>query len=422
MLARALLPLALLALFFGLIAEADAASPPSRSPGPAAVRVLSPRSRQLVTGRRLKVTLRTGAGVSHLRLEVAGHALRLGKASTRSGAHTATVATKGLPRGPVVLKVRARGHGRAIAFNRQVVIGRHAPGLLARVRLAHRAAGEARLHVRLGGRISDFRVTVDGRRARILEMPDQPAPSRPVIRLLGHGRPLKRGKSSPARPTTIRLSADDGLHPGRNRVVVLAYRQHDGRWARAVRTVWVSRRVPLVAAGQDRRIVAGTSLRLDGRNSRAVRREEELRYRWRIVSQPKSPRTSRPARLVDPHAVRPRLVTHRPGTYKVALQVVGTEPGPGRPVATASASRAHSSVGDDDVVTVEAGVAADPYGARIATDQEGELEMTCEECYFHKSRTTIEGLSQVRAVEDDQGDVFEADFEGVVPFTGRSPR
>lgn len=170
---------------------------------------------------------------------------------------------------------------------------------------------------------------------------------------------------------TLPLSADDGLRPGCNRIVVLAYDAKTGRWDRAARTVTMARRVPLVAAGDDRRATAGSTLRLDGTNSRPAHRGERLHYDWRIVSQPGVSKSAPPAQLLGPHTARPRLVTHRPGAYKVALSL-GSAKRPAaasarpRGLAASASSVAHSAPAHD-VVTVEAAVAVQPYGLYLHT-------------------------------------------------------
>jgi hypothetical protein len=392
---RLALPLALFAFSFVAVFGPPAASAkPPRAPRPGTVRVVSPPYRALVTGRRLTLRLAVGTGVSHLGVSVAGHSAHLRKARS-GGLRTATISTKRLPAGPVRVAVTGRRHGHPISLTHQVVIGRHEPRLLGAVRLARRAVGEAHLHVRLGGRVTDFRVSVNGRRARLLEMPAQPVPSRRAVVLRRRGHRIKRAKRAPVPASMIPLSADDGLHPGRNRVVVLAYREADGSWARAVRNVWVSRQAPLVAAGQDRRVVAGSTPRLDGSNTLPASGTQGLDYNWQIVAQPKAPGPAARAQLLDRHSVRPRLVTHRPGTYKVAL-------------------RAGPPHAGDDVVTLQAGASIPPYGVRIATNQEGALESGCgnpeEECWTHRTKTTIEGVE----LNGEGGDSAEAGFEDVL--------
>jgi hypothetical protein len=309
-------------------------------------RIVSPAADALVTGKRLVVRVEA-PGVTHLRLRVAGRDLTTEPARAGRGSRVAVAAVRGLPRGRVALTLRGRLGGRRVSTYRPLILGRRAPTLLRSVELPRRAAGTAPLRVRLGGPVSAFRVTVGGRRARILRSP------------------------VPGRPATIPLSADDGLRAGPNRVVVAALQARTGRWAEVTRTVSMSRRAPLVAAGQDRRIAAGGTLRLDGRRSSPAHPREPLAYRWRIVTQPRLPRSRRPARLIDPNAIRPRLVTHRSGTYKVALSLVGqgrARPRSAAPMATASTANGARPL--TDVATVEAAASAPPWGIRIDADEE----------------------------------------------------
>jgi hypothetical protein len=402
--ARLALPLALFALLAALFGPPAASATPPRAPRPGTVRVVSPAYRALVTGPELTLKLAVGAGVSHLSVKVAGRPAHLGHGGS-GDSPLATISTKALPAGPVRVTVTGRHRGHAISSAGQVVIGHHDAKLLGAVRLARHAVGEAHLHVRLGGEVTDFGVTVNGRRAHLLETPAQPVPSRRSVvirRRARHGHPagrIARAKRGPVPSSTIRLSADDGLRPGRNTVVVLAYRESDGSWARAVRHVWVSPQAPLVAAGQDRRVAAGSTTRLDGSNSRPAPGTSGLAYDWQIVDQPdgsdQGPRSSAPARLLGRHSVRPHLVTHRPGTYKVALHVGPRGAG-------------------DDVVTLQAGAPFGPYGVRIATNQAGASESACREedenCWVNRNKTTIEGV----ALGSEGADSVEATSEGVL--------
>jgi hypothetical protein len=380
-------------LLLGLLVPAGASA---KSSAPA-LRIVSPARDELVTARHLTVRVKVAPGVTHLRLRVAGRPLTIKKGAGTRGVRVASAAIKGLPRGRVAVTVAGRHHGYRVSDYRPVVLGQRSPKLLRGVRLPRRSAGSVRLKLRLGEPVSAFEVTVDGRRARLLHRPDGPAPSRPAVRVLRRGRPVNLGKRAPAPLTTIPLSADDGLHPGRNRVVVLAYRAKSGNWDRVTRSVWMRRRAPLVAAGPDRRVGVGATVRLDGRNSRPSGPGEDLDYQWRIVAQPRLPSSAPPAHLIDPHAVRPRLAVHRPGAYKVALGVGGD-------------ARA-------DVTTVEAASAVPPYGLRISTDQNGRMEPAGNEeeeeegKQVARNRTTIEGLS---FGSHGEGESAETSAEGVL--------
>jgi hypothetical protein len=127
-----------------------------------------------------------------------------------------------------------------------------------------------------------------------------------VHRLFGLHRGLRRAT----------LSASDGLHFGRNRLVVTSF-SDGGRWDREVSTITVPRTHPLVGAGKNRSGHRGRSLRLNGRSSRASSRKRKLRYRWKIVTRP----TGAKAKLHRPHSARPSLKPDRNGTWRVRLTV-----------------------------------------------------------------------------------------------------
>jgi hypothetical protein len=112
------------------------------------------------------------------------------------------------------------------------------------------------------------------------------------------------------------LAANDGLRFGRNRLVVTAF-DANGRYQRLRRSFTIRRDRPLVGAGRDRRTLVGLPTRLDGRSTRASRRNARLRLRWRIVDRPKD---SKKARLRGASSARPRLITDVPGQYSLRLQ------------------------------------------------------------------------------------------------------
>jgi hypothetical protein len=356
---------------------------PAFAAAKAPLRIVSPAPDGLVKGHRLEVKVKVGPEVSHLRLSVGRRAGRVVQAAGPGGVRRGSVSVAGLPRGRAAITVSGRRHGTSISLSRSVVLGRRSPGLLRHLSLPRHAAGALRMRLRLGGAVSTFQLTVDGRKAKLLHAPAEAASLKAAVWLRRHGHPTGGRRADLVSSTTIPLSADDGLRPGRNRIVVLAYRAKTGRWARATRNVWMSRRTPLVAAGPDRSTFSGGTLRLDGGDSRPARPHERLRYRWRIVEQPQVPGSEPRARLLDPHAVRPRLVTHRPGDYRVALRLDGGAAVHRRPRTAARATA--SAVGAtpaEDVVTLEATASIPAYGVHVNTDQPGENGST---------RTTIEG-------------------------------
>lgn len=121
----------------------------------------------------------------------------------------------------------------------------------------------------------------------------------------------------PGRREVLRLGADDGLRFGRNRLQVLAVRRN-GAFDVERRTLFVPRDRPLAGAGRDRRTVAGSRVRLDGRSTRAAGgKGARLAYRWKIVRRPRGSR----AKLRRAGSPRPLLRADRPGVYRVRLLV-----------------------------------------------------------------------------------------------------
>jgi hypothetical protein len=119
----------------------------------------------------------------------------------------------------------------------------------------------------------------------------------------------------------VRLTADEGLRHGRNRIRVVAV---DGaERARVVRLVQVRRTAPIAAAGRHRDGTVGRAVELDARASRAVTRPNRLRHRWTIQ---RAPRDSH-ARLARARTARPRMVPDVPGRYVLRLRLTERIPG-----------------------------------------------------------------------------------------------
>lgn len=113
----------------------------------------------------------------------------------------------------------------------------------------------------------------------------------------------------------VRLTPDDGLRHGRNRVRVTVVR--DGRTAETTRIVRVRRTAPLAAAGHHHDTTAGRRVVLDARASRASRPRASLSYRWTMV---RAPRDSR-ARLSAPRSRVAGLVPDVPGRFVLRVTV-----------------------------------------------------------------------------------------------------
>ncbi len=115
------------------------------------------------------------------------------------------------------------------------------------------------------------------------------------------------------------LGADDGLRYGRNLLVVTAFDDR-GRYDREVRDFTISRKAPLVGAGDDRRVTVGSAVQLDGSASRATRPGRSLDYAWSIAKAPEGSE----AKLTDATAAKPAFVPDVNGEY--VLQAAVTEP------------------------------------------------------------------------------------------------
>jgi hypothetical protein len=135
---------------------------------------------------------------------------------------------------------------------------------------------------------------------------------RAVLRLNGHRVDL----GSVAGRLRVRLSADDGLRFGRNRLRVRAHREA-GEWDVERRLIVVRRSHPLAAAGRDRTVRGRGSIRLDATGSLPAGRGTDLGYSWRVLRRPEGSR----ARLSSAPSARPRLRVDRPGRYQVAVTV-----------------------------------------------------------------------------------------------------
>ncbi|MEX2105869.1 MAG: hypothetical protein WD810_03120 [Solirubrobacterales bacterium] len=177
----------------------------------------------------------------------------------------------------------------------------------------------------------------------------------------------------------LRISPDHGLRHGRN-VLRVSVRRRGAKRARAQTVTFrIAGRAPLAAAGRDRRIAAGSRIRLDASASRlhpSVRRAGgELRHRWRLLRVPRGSGLARRIKRANASAKQPALVVHRgpralfegtdspvphfrpdaPGTYKLGLEATG-------PQGTSSRDEIVLRVEPDPMVQIE--TMAKPQGQK----------------------------------------------------------
>jgi hypothetical protein len=153
--------------------------------------------------------------------------------------------------------------------------------------------------------------------------------------LNGHAVTAAAGRSG-LRTWTASLSASQWLRYGTNRLRVRVIQHRPARWTELQRTFTIKRTRPLAAAGWDEYDRAGQAVQLNGSRSR-VFDGARLRYRWRIVRQPRGSRV----RLRNPGRVRLSFVPRRTGTYTLALKVTRQPTGktvPLTPIGPASSS------------------------------------------------------------------------------------
>jgi hypothetical protein len=192
-------------------------------------------------------------------------------------------------------------------------------GPLVSVKVARRTSGDVLVHWRNHHALSAATIRLDGRLVRA---------------------PIPFGDAQRA---ALPLDPADGLHFGRNRIVVRASSRHH-RQTRLVRRVFVARSAPLPAIVQPHDAVTGTSFRVDGRHSMPAH-GGRLTYRWQVVRAPRGAK----ARLRGASSRRPYLIASVPGRYRLAL-TVDEAPRKGRGKA-AEASAVECAVGGEAPAT-----------------------------------------------------------------------
>ncbi|MDW5594113.1 hypothetical protein VSS74_07190 [Conexibacter stalactiti] len=153
-------------------------------------------------------------------------------------------------------------------------------------------AHRVKLVVRAGHEHGDLRVTLNGRQ-------------------IGRDFPLaRRGRR------TLWIANSHGLRHGRNVLRVRARRGYETRTATVRFTV--TRSAPLVGAGRDRSVTAGTPAHLGGHLHQppGSRRKRALDVRWTVVGKP---RGSRVRAVAAAATLRPLLKPDRVGTYTLRM-------------------------------------------------------------------------------------------------------
>ncbi len=160
-----------------------------------------------------------------------------------------------------------------------------------------------------------------------------------------------------------RLGANDWLRPGRNRVVLLAYRTSaSGRsatYTMRARTFRQKAGQFTAGAGRDLVVNAGQFVRLDGTATdlgQGLRQARHVRFRWRITHRP----SGRPPVLDAPDSGSPGFEASVPGTYLVTTSTTGA-----------------NGATSQDTVTVTARVDMPPIGTLLQTvaDDRGTIEL-----------------------------------------------
>jgi hypothetical protein len=298
----------------------------------APLRIVSPRPDTVVPSGGLRLAVRAARGVRVVLVTVGG--VDVTKRLRRRGqrAFGATVPRGVLPNGLLRVAVFGRMSGRTVSRHVRVIAGMRSRSLLAITRSGRQRDGPFELGLLVRGRIRVLAGSLNRRQLR---------------------RPL--GGPLPGRHD-VSLSASDGLHFGRNELVVVGARA-GGTYDVERRSLVIGRDGPLAGAGTDPVTVPGRGVRLSGRASKPDRTGARLSYRWRIVRKPRGSR----ARLSRPRSVTPGLRPDRAGRYRVQLTVTEWRRG------QVSRRRARDSV----VATAVANYP--PLGAAFATNRQAEF-------------------------------------------------
>jgi hypothetical protein len=281
----------------GFVAAGAMAGSASAARSPHLTRIERPRVEQVVGNGKVRVVLRSRANLRALRVLVDGHGVKRFLHRSARGYRGVLRLGRGLRYGVNELIVATR---RSADFDSvRFIVARRAPKLLT-VR-----------NLRVGGRESPVRVVAG-------------AKPHTTLQAWLNGRRVDHAFHGNGRAYVGRLGANDGVRPGRNRLVVLTHRTHrSGRSAHydMERTTFRSRRGRVIAgAGRDRVLSAGGFITLRGTTSGGRSRASgapTVKHRWKIVSRPPGPAPI----LNNANSATPEFFPRAPGVYRIRTTV-----------------------------------------------------------------------------------------------------
>ncbi|HTR75006.1 MAG TPA: hypothetical protein VMH33_07065 [Solirubrobacterales bacterium] len=332
-----------LILFAALLGAAAASARPAASRGssgwakPWEARFVTPDNHEVVTDGSVDVTVQLAPGVKKFRALV--------DRSKVTGAFQVTAGGRGREATLKVGKTPGLGYGRHIIYvealgepgqtwwaQRRILIAHPGTGLLGAASVRRVPGAGVKVSATTAKPYFHTSLRVDG--GRRIEIP---------------------GAGSRHR---LRLSGDDGLHPGRNLIIIRALDGKNGRYETRRIPIVLPRDVPVAGAGGPHRAQQGRKVRFDGRGTN-VARGVHAHYRWTIAHSPAGSK----AKLRHATSPRPVLRPDQVGRYVLKLTVTGNGVAGGAhaSAATASAAGETASVASDSATTTLE--AAPPHGA-----------------------------------------------------------
>jgi hypothetical protein len=309
--------------------------------------IISPSSGQTVLGRSVRVIVRTGPAVHSFRASLGSTRVTGFRGDDRDTSRAITLSpgsSPGLHFGRNTLDVRTadrRGHRwlTRVSF----VLARRVPGVITAAAAEPTCGTGARVSADLGRATPSLGLWVnDGRRRAV------------------------RGGAQ----RQINLSADEGLRPGKNTVLLRAVDARTGTYSERQLTVMMPTNLPVAGAGANQRTQAGNLARFSAAATVAPQSNTRLQYRWTVVTRPRGSR----ARLRGATAVRPSLRPDRPGRYTLQVAVSGTTTPTGPRAGMGGANLLCSARSASDTTNMSATVASSAIGVPIDTIATGTTQ------------------------------------------------